>query len=219
MLIPNHPDSERLSALASGDPDATGDASLTDHVAGCRRCTDLVTELGALRASLAELPDLRPHRPLRLLPEVAPEPARVDRLGGWAKRFFAPVLTAGAALALVGAVGTVGPSFAGMAGSAGSSVPADVQTLQSQESDPGVQPGAPEPSSADNAEGAAGGGPAASEGSTRGGVTVEAPQPSTGYETLTSDVPRSPWPMVLWAGVALIIAASVLRWILAPRAG
>ena len=30
---------------------------------------------------------------------------------------------------------------------------------------------------------------------------------------------RSPWPMVLFAGIALIIAALVLRWILVPRAG
>ena len=69
------------------------------HVSSCVRCTGLVEELGALRASLAELPDLRPHRPLRLLPEVEPSARRVDRLGGWARRLFAPVLTAGAALA------------------------------------------------------------------------------------------------------------------------
>jgi hypothetical protein len=29
---------------------------------------------------------------------------------------------------------------------------------------------------------------------------------------------RSPWPMVLFAGVALMIAALLTRWILAPRA-
>ena len=28
---------------------------------------------------------------------------------------------------------------------------------------------------------------------------------------------RSPWPMVLFAGVALIVAALLVRWILAPR--
>ena len=75
MLIPNHPDDERLSALASGDPEAAADAALTEHVASCIRCTDTVAELGALRASLAELPDLQPHRPLQLLPPVA-EPRR-----------------------------------------------------------------------------------------------------------------------------------------------
>ena len=83
MLIPNHPDDERLSALASGDTDATADASLTGHVSSCIRCTDLVNELGALRASLADLPDLVPHRPLRLLPDVDAAPSGVDRVGGW----------------------------------------------------------------------------------------------------------------------------------------
>jgi hypothetical protein len=111
MLIPNHPDDERLSALASGDTDATADASLTGHVSSCIRCTDLVDELGALRASLAELPDRAPSRPLRLLPPVEDDASRVDRLGGWARRFFGPVLTAGAALALVGLVGTTTPAF------------------------------------------------------------------------------------------------------------
>ena len=40
-------------------------------------------------------------------------------------------------------------------------------------------------------------------------------QPSR--ETLT--VERSPWPMVLFTGVALMIGALLLRWILVPRAG
>jgi hypothetical protein len=35
----------------------------------------------------------------------------------------------------------------------------------------------------------------------------------------TLNAERSPWPMVLFAGVALMIAALVLRWILVPRAG
>ncbi len=30
---------------------------------------------------------------------------------------------------------------------------------------------------------------------------------------------RSPWPMVLFAGIALMIGAALLRWILVPRAG
>ena len=106
MLIPNHPHDERLSALASGDPDAVADSALTEHVATCVRCTDTVAQLGAIRASLAELPDLRPHRPLQLLPPVPDVPERADRVGGWARRLFGPMLTAGAALALVGLVGT-----------------------------------------------------------------------------------------------------------------
>jgi hypothetical protein len=39
----------------------------------------------------------------------------------------------------------------------------------------------------------------------------------TSRETLT--VERSPWPMVLFTGVALMIGALLLRWILVPRAG
>src|SRR5687768_2534003 len=103
MLNSNHPDDERLSALASRDTDATADTSLTAHLSTCDRCTDLVNELGALRASLADLPDLQPMRPLRLLP-AADEVPGADRIGGWARRFFAPILTAGAALAMVGLV-------------------------------------------------------------------------------------------------------------------
>ena len=111
MLIPNHPDDERLSALASRDTDATADASLTAHVSSCVRCTALVDELGALRAALAELPDLRPH-PAPPAPAAGRADRRaVDRLGGWARRFFAPVLAAGAALALVGVVGTAAPAL------------------------------------------------------------------------------------------------------------
>jgi hypothetical protein len=30
---------------------------------------------------------------------------------------------------------------------------------------------------------------------------------------------RSPWPMVLFTGLALVIGALLLRWILVPRAG
>jgi hypothetical protein len=30
---------------------------------------------------------------------------------------------------------------------------------------------------------------------------------------------RSPWPMVLFGGIALVIAGLLLRWIVVPRAG
>ena len=67
MLKQNHPDDERLSALTSRDPDATADATLTTHVASCDRCGELVADLGALRASLADLPDLEPPRRLTVV--------------------------------------------------------------------------------------------------------------------------------------------------------
>ena len=238
MLIPNHPDDERLSALASSDPEAAADAVLTEHVATCIRCTDTVAELGALRASLAELPDLQPHRPLQLLPPVADTPARADRVGGWARRFFAPMLTAGAALALVGLVGTTVPILGSGASGAAAQSEAAAAT-QPSESRP-----RPRWSDPERARGA-GEGPAASAGSTDeqvapGAERAERPRPRSPrscnrcsppkklrrsrtaaaiscLQPATDDRPL--WPMLLFAGVAMMIAAALLRWILAPRAG
>lgn len=225
MLIPNHPDPERLSALASGDTDATADASLSAHVSTCVRCTALVDELGALRMSLAELPDLRPHRPLRLLPEVADQPSRVDRVGGWARRFFAPALTAGAALAMVGLIGTTVPAVGNFA-DAGAQSATDgperggldgaIETDLSPSAEPGTA----------NYEGpeAVGSGaamPLNSGTDDQGRVTTgEEPDSEDGGQLFqdTTVPERSPWPMVLFAGVALMVAAGLLRWILAPRA-
>ena len=227
MLNSNHPDDERLSALASHDADATADAALTSHLSTCDRCTDLVAELGALRASLAELPDLAPSRPLRLLPEVADEPARVDRVGGWARRFFAPVLTAGAALAMVGLIGTASPALdgaqsAGGAGSEPSVMVADAPAAE--EGDAGdAAAGAAEEERERAAEDA--GAPAeAFSASTSSpivdGGTASSLQEDEQDREIQSELPaeRSPWPMVLFTGIALMVAAGLLRWILAPRA-
>ena len=60
-----HPDDELLAAFADGEE--TGAAT---HVDTCDRCAALVHDLGMLRTSLADLPDIAPHRPLRYLPEV-----------------------------------------------------------------------------------------------------------------------------------------------------
>lgn len=255
MLIPNHPDDERLSALASGDTDATADARLTDHVSSCHRCTELVTELGALRAALSDLPDLAPPRPLQLLPPVEAAPAgAADRLGGWARRFFAPVLASGAALALVGTIGTAAPALSPMAGQGGAAATEQEQLLQlpSAESAPSdAITGAAEAASsnapdefaasaapADAAPGAAASGETrqadatdlATPPSSDSFVAAEDEEPSDDQSTLGFDEPdqasrealtveRSPWPMVLFGGVALMIAALLLRWILVPRAG
>ena len=229
MLIPNHPHDERLSALASGDPEAVADSALSEHVASCHRCTDTVAELGALRASLADLPDLRPHRPLQLVPPVTePSPSRVDGVGGWARRFFAPVLTAGAALAMVGLVGTTAPLLGGMASQAAPGGEADTAA--------GLAPDATDPSLdrdgylyETNGEGAGGADSSAAaeepataplrseaQGATLDTTDSEAdPLPVT----TTTELTRSVWPMVLFAGVALMVAAAALRWIMAPRAG
>jgi hypothetical protein len=210
MLNQHHPDDERLSALASRDDDATADVGLASHVESCARCTDLVTEFGALRMSLAELPDLRPPRPLWLVPPATDESV-TDGAAGWIRRFFAPALTAGAALALVGVVGTAAPVTQEIFQNVGSNL------------DGGAAPGAEAdgagrdnevPQASDAALGAAEG---------EGGVMSEESQTDDfeRIETFDRDLPaeRSPWPMVLFTGVALMIGAALLRWILVPRAG
>lgn len=212
MLIPNHPDDERLSALAEADPEAVGDEGLTSHIASCTRCAGLVDELGMLRASLAELPDLRPSRPLRLLPEVAEEPAvagPADRLADFVRRLFGPALTAGAAIAMIGLVGTtVGPTMDQLFQNVGTTMSAvgeragDAGGIESFESAaPAMGPG----------DGAAGQDFESDDGAT-----------TNGSEELAYREPpaeRSPWPMVLFTGVAIVIGALMLRWILVPRAG
>ena len=252
MLIPNHPNDERLSALASRETDATADATLTGHVSSCHRCTELLNELGALRAALADLPDLAPSRPLRLLPPVEAAPAgAADRLGGWARRFFAPVLASGAALALVGTIGTAAPGLSGMAQS-GAAPSEPINALQVPAGDSAASEaagGAPEAAASNapdefaaSAAPAAGAADAPASEETRSaedlatpmatdpGVQAAEEEPSDDPSTLGLDdtdqpsretltVERSPWPMVLFSGVALMIAALLLRWILVPRAG
>lgn len=209
MLNQHHPDEERLSALASLDGDATADVALASHVESCARCTDLVSELGALRASLADLPDLRPHRPLRLLPPVAAEPVTTGA-AGWIRRFFGPALAAGAALAMVGAVGTATPALDGMA--VGAAPLEEIGTYQD-----GAAPGA-EADSAERGNEA----PEASHATLgaaagEGGVTARESTAEGFDRRLPAE--RSPWPMVLFSGIALMIGAVMLRWILVPRAG
>ena len=228
MLIPNHPDDERLSALASGDPEATADAVLSEHVASCIRCTDTVAELGALRASLAELPDLQPHRPLRLLPPVEePAPSRTDAVGGWARRFFAPMLTAGAALALVGVVGTtvplLGGAQSGAAPAALEQAETDGATNRDNPNPAGGAAASEEPATLDYGSEAAPSdaelGPAVEPLHSDAEAPVAADNSGSDLEPIGLTDERPIWPMLLFAGVALMIAAALLRWILAPRAG
>ncbi len=220
MLNSNHPDDERLSALASRDTDATADTSLTDHTSTCDRCTDLVNELGALRASLADLPDLQPSRPLRLLPAADEAPtAGADRIGGWARRFFAPVLTAGAALAMVGLVGTAAPALDGMAsGGAQSGTAPSTMAIEA----PAAEASAALEDSSDRTAAAEDDRLAAASDAADGGSmsTFGGSDEEEDQEALTQ-LPdeRSPWPMVLFTGVALMVGAALLRWILVPRAG
>lgn len=222
MLIPNHPQDERLSALASGDPEAVADAALSDHVASCHRCTDTVTELGALRTSLAELPDLRPHRPLRLVPPVdEPAPSRVDRVGGWARRFFAPVLTAGAALAMVGLIGTTAPLVSPMGQGAAPdtaemAAPAASDQRLSNDGTDEFEAGGAGAASGESAEEPADVQPLQSEADVS---TFDATENDGEQQTSAPTAERSIWPMILFTGVALMVAAALMRWIMVPRAG
>lgn len=213
MLNQHHPDDERLSALASRDDDATVDVALASHVESCARCTDLVAELGALRMSLAELPDLRPHRALQLVPP-ATDGSATDGASGWIRRLFAPALTAGAALAMVGLIGTAAPALDNMAtGARFEDAGTNLEAAPGAQADEAGRD-AEVPQASDTALGASGG---------EGGIMSEESQPEAAapLETMNRDLPaeRSPWPMVLFTGVALMIGAALLRWILVPRAG
>lgn len=207
MLTPNHPDDELLAAFAADDADAIGAASLTDHLVACERCGGVVADVRALRASLADLPDVRPHRPLRLLPPVE-EPAHGDGLVTWVRRLFAPVVAAGATLALIGAVGTASPTaYDGLA------------------TDFGADGGAERAAQLEAQPSAAGGQPAAAQEDDGEIMTFSTPGAEMDEDAAAdadgSSLPaeRSPWPMVLFTGVALALGALLLRWIVVPRAG
>jgi hypothetical protein len=166
----------------------------------------VVADVRFLRASLAELPDLQPHRPLQLLPPVE-EPQRADGLVTWVRRLFAPVVAAGATLALVGAVGTASPG-----------------AFQQVGSDFGADAGA-ERATELEAQPSAAGAPAAAPGDDTEIMTLATPgAEEDGDEAgdasgTTLPAERSPWPMVLFTGVALALGALLLRWIVMPRAG
>lgn len=188
MTTPAHPDPERLAALAGADPDALADGELEAHVAACESCGPQVRDLTALRAALAELPDLAPSRPLRLLPPVA-DPAASS---GWRtafRRAFAPVAVAGMVLLLVGSVGTtgvLGPADAQeLLGrfSVGAQAPAPAEAPETYATDSGGDAGAPEtpaPGAADSQ--------AASPEGTRSLVgPAESPSPIADEQTAPTD--------------------------------
>jgi hypothetical protein len=175
---------------------------------------------------------------LRLLPPAADAPVATGA-AGWVRRLFAPALTVGAALAMVGLVGTATPILDGAAGGAAIPIFEDVGSdLQAGgESEYGTlgtagDGGEPESPLGRDHSSAAAQAPeeaAASEAAAEPDAMVDEdravasalPIPSDGSSRLTSELPaeRSPWPMVLFAGVALMVGAALLRWILAPRPG
>jgi len=152
------------------------------------------------------------------------------------RRLFAPAMTAGAVLAMVGLVGTTAPLLGGMASSG--------QEFQNVGQDLG---GGAEQADSSFAETPSSG--AAEPAGAGGGFVGVSPEELTGGEArsdedasappsddseqflapataggdsaqeLSVTAERSPWPMVLFAGIALMIGVLLLRWILVPRAG
>ena len=115
MLIPNHP--ERRATLGAGLGRPRGSRRF-----GVVRARRLLRSLHRYRrrarhpprgAGRDAGPATAPSAPAAPAGRGTP-PTRVDALGGWARRFFAPMLTAGAAIAIVGLVGTTAPSLSGM---------------------------------------------------------------------------------------------------------
>jgi hypothetical protein len=227
-----HPDDERLAAYAGGDRDALDDASLASHVATCGRCGPMVDELSFLVGSLAELPDLAPSRPLRLIPPVwdAAPPASAR---SWLRRLTAPAMAAGAALFLVGIVGIGSTGLAGLS-SKSASFGTDQEAAGASQREQGPAAGGEKPSVApDDTRGSNGfesSALPATMGSGQPGSPTAAtpaprtPQPSVGdggrnnYEAGGTS-PEQPWLTLLIAGVGLFGISAALRFSLAPRAG
>ena len=228
MTMPNspHPDDERLAAYADADRDVVDDRSLREHLAGCARCSDLVADLTSLRSALAELPDIAPSRPLRLLP---PAPVVTPSRGGLPRLrwLVAPTIAAGIGLVLVGGVGT--------AGLFGQSAGAFFTAREAAAGSPGAPSARQQPAAASSSTDLMDrGNPSAAFG----GATSPVPAPtsaaaspsrvpvtvgqggdkSTNRET-TPTVPSTTWLLLLVAGLALIVVGLILRFSLQPRAG
>ncbi|MGZ6299059.1 MAG: hypothetical protein ACXWMN_01030 [Candidatus Limnocylindria bacterium] len=230
-----HPDDELLAAYAGGDRDALADASLVAHLSACDRCRPLVDELSLLRGALAELPDIAPSRPLRLIPPV-PAPAAPAVRGSWLRRLTAPAMAAGAVLILVGAVGigatgAIGSFFGQAASRVFENVGDDLQGVPAPQSEAAASDGAFQP-----VPGAAGS-PSATSRETKGSDSAgsgESPgarfsprasptaAPSGSSEPQHANQgssPEQPWLALLIAGASLLVVSAGLRFSLSPRAG
>ena len=235
----SHPRDERLAALAGADPEATDDRSLRDHVTGCARCQAVVDDLALLRSALAELPDLRPSRPLQLLPPVAAPVAPRGGALGLLRRLSAPALAAGLVLILVGTVGSSGvlEGFSGMgmgAAPAFQNVGDNLEAEPEPEASSAQEGGAAASDSAVNPD-LVGGSDSASPG-IRGEMSAS-PTPkaapaseeptdenrdgdvSTLHTTSDPFDGRLPWIVMLGVGIVLAAGALVLRFTVQPRAG
>jgi anti-sigma factor RsiW len=217
-----HPDDERLAAYAGGDSDALADSSLATHLTTCDRCRPLVDELSLLHAALAELPDLAPSRPLRLIPPVPAAAVPAAGPGSWLRRLTAPAMAAGAGLVLVGAIG-IGASGALTFMSSSGARPA-FQEADASHRELSHVPAAGAPSVApDDTRGSAGS-EASVEPTTMGSSQPASATPSADAAEPTDQLtgnpsPEQPWLTLLIAGVGLFGISTVLRFSLSPRAG
>ena len=241
MTTTNHPDDELLARFADADPEAIGDFGMSGHIDNCDRCRELVDDLRGLRLALTAMPDpgLAPPRPLRILPPVEPRPATLaDRVGAVIRGAFAPVMTVGAALALVGVVGTSG--ITGSFQDAASGPATSEETAKGFTAAELMTPTPPADSAARDA--AAGAESAATDeppspvyqsGPTSADEVptpelleaAEDPSATSAAEAVEVAEPdaelateRPIWPMLLFSGITLMVGALVLRWIFQPRA-
>ena len=228
MQHPSHPDDERLAALAGGDPEVTSDGALRAHVDSCDRCAETVRGLGSLRAALAELPDLVPSRPLRLLPPVV-EPRATAR-DGWLRRLAGPAMAAGFVLVVVGAIGSSGFSLGMGASPIFQNVGDNLEAGGAGEQASGTgQPMRPAANGASPSDRSVDGLDSGSESQrSQGQASSTTPQPEqagppadrgvTGGLFAAAD-PRLPWLVLLGLGVGLLLAGIYLRFAQQPRAG
>ncbi|HTI29359.1 MAG TPA: hypothetical protein VL687_03250 [Methylomirabilota bacterium] len=222
-----HPDDERLAAYAGGDRDVMDDATLVAHLATCDRCRPLVDELSILRGALAELPDLAPSRPLRLIPPV-PGPAATPGVGSWLRRLTAPAMAAGAGLVLVGAIGIGATSgFLSQASSAmfdnreglqGAGAPESEATASDTALTPGVK-GSPTPSSNETKGGVVDSASASEPPSARFSPDASPAGSDATEHVRGRSTDEQPWLTLLIAGAGIFVAATALRFTISPRAG
>jgi len=222
MQTTPHPDDERLAAYAGADSDALADSSLVAHLSTCDRCRPLVEELSLLRGALAELPDLTPSRPLRLIPPVPASAAPATR-GSWLRRLTAPAMAAGAGLVLVGAVG-IGASggLGGLLGGAAGLAAPEAASASDREFVPAAGEDAASLMPVDN-RGSVGfqssDKPPSVAPSASSSPTPSADDTEPTEHVTNSSPPEQPWLTLLIAGVGLFGISTALRLSLSPRAG
>ncbi|PZR61250.1 MAG: hypothetical protein DLM71_08775 [Chloroflexi bacterium] len=215
-MPPPHPDDELLASFQDGDLAGAAAGGVRDHLSACQRCTAVIEELGTLRIALAELPDIAPPRPLRLIPPVGEAHAR-QPMGLVVRRLFAPLMAVGILLAVVGGVGVAGGLAVGSLESAAPARDTAADAFQTL----GGEPGGP-----------AGPTVGAAVPSSAGGATRESRPASPGADALGAGgratgagagagAPRAErvgaWPILIVLGVALLIGAAGLRATLGRR--